>query len=69
MDKAFFALKEVVKGKLDDNGYMVTLEKEIQSGYQYKLSTGTIICVYSTGTISVQGKSDKNIQLLFGLLN
>lgn len=60
-------LKEQAKGILDDNGYLITHEQAIDFGYQYRLSTGSIVVIYTTGQIVIQGKKDTGLNLLFGI--
>lgn len=56
-----------VKSTLDDNGYFVTIEQKIDYGYQIRLSQGSIINIYTTGSIAIQGKKDTGLNLLLGI--
>jgi len=61
---------EQVKELLIDNGYLVTNEKDLGgNGTQIKLSNGTMINVFNTGTINVQGKNSDPIKQLLGLMS
>lgn len=49
---------EIVKQELENNGYKILLETEMKNGLGVTLKTtsGAIINIYNTGSISVQGK-------------
>lgn len=53
---------EKIQMILDDNHYEVEAEEQINYGYQYILTTGTIINVYGTGKVVVQGKRDDKLR-------
>ncbi|MXV16863.1 hypothetical protein [Hufsiella ginkgonis] len=65
----FEILKTAIKARLEDNGYLITIEKAIDHGHQYRLSTGTIINAFNSGKITIQGTADRDANRLFGLKN
>ncbi len=56
-------LKELLQNK----GFTVTAEKEIPHGIKLTIADGTIVNVYKTGRISVQGKNPEPLKQLLGL--
>lgn len=56
-----------VKQIMSANNYVITTEREIQSGTQLKTATGVCVNIYDTGTVLIQGKN-KNAQALRELI-
>lgn len=55
----------IVQKKLTDNGYTIIKMKEIDFGYQLRTLSGSIVNIYSSGKIVVQGKLDETLKNLF----
>lgn len=49
------------------NGYHITAERKIAYGKQYILSSGSIVNLFDSGKINVQGKPDAQLKKLMGL--
>lgn len=58
----------MVKEKLFDGGYAISSERGLVNGYQLKLSGGEIVNVYTTGTVVVNGKPNKELKKLFNYI-
>lgn len=53
---------DTAKKLLVDNGYVVSSEKVVQGGVQIRLTSGSILTVFNTGKVIVQGKPDENVK-------
>ena len=54
--------KEYVREKMLDAGHTLKDNKQVQNGNQLCFSNGSKVTVYSTGTISVQGKNKEEVE-------
>lgn len=55
----------LVEKILTDNGYVITIKRPIQDGIQLRLSTGSIVNLFKTGRVNIQGKPDEKLKALF----
>lgn len=53
-----------VQKKLVQAGYTIIMVKEIDYGYQMRTLSGTIINIYSSGKVVLQGKPNEHIKQL-----
>lgn len=51
-------LRTAIADTLLDNGYEILSEREIQYGWQFRLSTSSVVNIYVTGKIVVSGKNE-----------
>ena len=55
-------LTDEVKQMLSSAGFLCTVEKEIPHGKQLRLAQGTVVNIFNTGKITVQGKSSDDVE-------
>ena len=51
-----FTDPETLRSRLESLGYTIASEREVQGGYQYRCTNGSIATFYWTGTTLAQGK-------------
>lgn len=59
--------KEEVLGILQDNGFVLELEKPISYGTQFCFRNGSKVCVFDKGTVTPQGQHIDQVKALLGL--
>ena len=59
--------KEEVLGILQDNGFVLEQEKEIQHGVQFCFRNGSKVNVFDKGTVTPQGKHVQKVKGLLGM--
>ena len=55
-------LTDEVKQRLSGAGFLCTVERDIPHGKQLRLAQGTVVNIYNTGKITVQGKFSEDVE-------